>query len=381
MDDLHPESAAYLTGRQQTLASPALPDASAEAQWQQMLGTLCQFVEQVRFSTGSTLRLKGQHYHDAYLLLEGTVGVYHHDPGDPMGVLRRFTGDTIGEIGFLHGTPANADVIALSPLTAFLITDEAIERLQHAAPAAAVWLLQRLAARAEARRSVSITETGLKRGCVGRVEVGLCRNSDHMRRVQQLRYDVYCRELGRSSAYANHKEGLLTDRLDEFAHVFMARRGDEVIGSLRVNFANEGDLGVLESLYGMRRSADHPRSTGICTRFVVHSDWRGSDVALKLIAAATRFGMRQGKRTCYIDAAPELLHYYRAMGFRVTNSCFLHYDNGPAIPMRLDLRRHGRRLGGRFTRLQYVRLYALARALKVIALASGRPTAGLLQRV
>ena len=349
---------------QQTQGASLTTGTERDAVWQNVLGTLCQFVEQTRLSTGSTLRIKGQHYNDAYLLLEGTVGIYGHDPRDPLGVLRRFPGDTIGEIGFLHGTPANADVVALSPVVAFCINDEAIQRLQHAAPGVAVWLLQRLAARAEARRSVSVTEAGLRGADSERVDIGLCRHAEHLRRVQQLRYDVYCRELGRGSAYANHEEETLADRLDEFAHVFMARRGDEVIGSLRVNFANEGDLGVLESLYGMRHSPAHPKATAICTRFVVHPDWRGSDVALKLIAAATRFGLREGKQVCYIDATPELLHYYRALGFRTANAQFLHYDNGPSVPMRVDLRRHGRRLGGQFTRLQYWRLYSLARVYK-----------------
>ena len=349
---------------QDSLTLALSPDGETDPVLRNVLASLAEFTEQHHFRQGETLRLKGQHYRDAFLIIEGKVGVYRHDPSAPDHMIRRLPGDTIGEIGFLHGTAANADVIALEAVSAFCIDDAAMKRLRHGSPDVAVWLLQRLAHTACTRRSVNLTPGVLRSAEEAPIEVQLCRDDAQRRLAQSLRYQVYCGELGRTSAHADHEAGVLRDRLDDFAYVFIARSGDAIIGTLRLNFASEGDLGVLEALYGMRASAHHPDHTGICTKFVVHPDWRGSAVALKLIAAATRFGVRHGGRECYIDAIPALLHYYQAMGFVVTNDCFLHEENGPSIPMRLDLRRHGRRLSREFNRMQMVRLYLASRVYK-----------------
>ena len=342
------------------------PNGETDPVLRNVLASLAEFTTQCQFDEGVALRLKGQHYSDAFLIIEGEVGVSGHDPANPSHIIRRGPGDTIGEIGFLHGTSANADVLALAPVTAFRIDDAAMRRLQHGSAEVGVWLLQRLAQHASARRSVNLTPAGLSGAGDAPIEVQLCRDASQKREAQRLRYRVYCGEHGRTSTHADHEAGLLKDRLDDFAHIFLAKSGDEVIGTLRLNFAREGELGVLETLYGMHDSAHHPHDTGICTKFVVHPDWRGSPVALKLIGAAARFGVRQGGRECYIDAIPALMHYYRAMGFVVTNDCFLHEENGPSVPMRLDLRRHGRRLSREFSRLQFVRLYLASRVYKTL---------------
>ena len=57
-----------------------------------------------------------------------------------------------------------------------------------------------------------------------------------------------------------------------------------------------------------------------------------------------RFGMQNSIKECFIDCIPKLLPYYKAVGFKVSGEKFLHRENGPSIPMRLDVQIHGETL-------------------------------------
>lgn len=176
------------------------------------------------------------------------------------------------------------------------------------------------------------------------IAVCLCRDAAMLWRAQRLRYDVYCRELGRWSPHADAAKQIIADELDATGRTFIALDGDEVVGTLRVNLSVDGLLGGLESLYGMPHSEHHPHATAICTKFIVTRAHRGGPTAPGLIAAAVRLGRRHGIRESYIDCIPPLLPYYRALGFRETGASFLHCENGPSLAMVLDVARDGDRL-------------------------------------
>ena len=179
-------------------------------------------------------------------------------------------------------------------------------------------------------------------------------------RAQQLRYEVYCQELKRESPYSDHEKRTISDPLDDFGYTFLAVEGGQTIGTLRVNLAREGSLGVLEELYGMRQSANYPDAIAVCTKFIVRKSRRGGAAATKLISAAVRCGLERGVRDCYIDCVPTLLPYYKALGFTVAGREFFHRENGPSIPMVLDVAGHGRRLGMDGGARDYLKVFARA---------------------
>ena len=93
----------------------------------------------------------------------------------------------------------------------------------------------------------------------------------------------------------------------------------------------------------------------------------GVDLAERLDAkaAVAKFGLRNSIREGYIDCIPALLPYYKALGFVQTGPQFLHRENGPSRPMKLDLDRHGKKLatkyesggvGGLFLKATLIRL-------------------------
>jgi hypothetical protein len=180
------------------------------------------------------------------------------------------------------------------------------------------------------------------------IGVVLCCDQRMLERAQRLRYDVYCTELGRPSPHADHGRRLISDDLDEFGHTFVAIQTGETIGTLRTNFAKEGDLGILEEVYGMRQSKHHPGHTAICTKFIVARARRGSLAFVRLVVAWLDYVTRKGVRECYIDCIPGLVPFYERFEFKPAAASFLHCENGLSVPLMLDLTRHGHALCDRF---------------------------------
>ena len=324
------------------------------------------FGREVSFEPGEVLRHKGHHYNDMFLINDGSVDVDLEAGGTALAV--GGTGAPIGEIGFLRGVAATATVTARTPIRARLIDDATLARIESEEPALASEFLRYLAETAEERISHNLTMVSPSASYSGghSVEVYLCRNRELLENAQRLRYEVYCGELGRRSPFADDQRKVIADPLDDFGYTFIAVDGEETIGTIRGNFSFEGPLGVLEELYGMRTSPRHPAATGVCTKFIVKKTRRGGPTAIKLISALVRFGVERGIKECYIDCIPALIPYYRALGFTVVGPKFFHRENGPSYPMRLDLERHGERLGREGGPRQYFKLFVHAEAIKMM---------------
>lgn len=298
------------------------------------------------FQPGDLLRQKGVHYRDMLLTIDGDLEVDFEGESTPSKPVISKPGTPIGEIGFLRGTAASATVRATSKGSAMRIDDDAMERLETHQPVLVSEFLHFLAEVAEERTSFNLLTAKKGPGFAEgpEVEILICRTEEMLKRAQRLRYDVYCGELGRQSPFADHDQKIITDELDRFANTFIAMEGDEIIGTLRSNEASLGPLGILEELYGMRKSEHHPRATAVCTKFVVRKSRRGGPTAFKLIAAVVKYGLQRQVKECYIDCIPSLLPYYKAMGFVPCGQRFLHRENGPSDPLRLDLVKYGKRL-------------------------------------
>jgi predicted GNAT family N-acyltransferase len=351
------------------IKKPSMPDLSESEPTALIKSKLLQSIcRQIRFDTGDVLRQKGQHYRDMYVITDGRVEVDLESGRRGAKIVVSHPGFPIGEIGFLRGWPAMATVIARAPTTALVIDDPTLARLEHEQPALTAHLLRHLAKTAEERTSYNLTWGSMPTIFTKpqTIEVHLCRNKDMLERAQRLRYEVYCQELGRRSPYADHDRRIITDHLDDAGHTFVAIEDGETIGTLRANLSSEGSIGILEELYGMKTSRHHPKATGICTKFVVKKSKRGSLASMKLIAAVTKYGIRNRIQECYIDCIPALLPYYKAIGFKITGHIFFHRENGPSHPMVLDLARHGERLSKEGGVREYLGLIIKAQTIKWI---------------
>lgn len=307
-----------------------------------------------------------------YVLISGSVTVNRGPDGAAVHV--GAPGAPIGEISFLRGWPATATVTAVEPVEVFVLDDGRLSQLELRQPRATADFMRYLAEVAEERTASNLAlDTATPRYDRRHlVDVHLCRNDEMLARAQRLRYEVYCTELGRQSPFADHQKRLIADQLDATGQTFLALEGGEVTGTLRANLASDGNLGILEELYGMSRSPYHPAATAICTKFIVRKAKRGGQTSFKLIAAVVTLGLRLGVKECFIDCIPPLLPYYKAMGFAESGPVFLHRENGPSHPMRLDLQRHGARLSREAGLLAYARLIVVASVHKLLAAARSR---------
>jgi CRP-like cAMP-binding protein len=297
----------------------------------------------VQFAPGDVLRQKGHHYKDMYLLIEGSVAVDRQtNRGQELVVAN--AGSPIGEIGFLRGTSASATVAAKTATRALVLDASTRAYLVEQQPRLAERVLRQLALIAEERTSANLRFDPSAFGAAASREVLLCQNNEMLQTAQRLRYAVYCEELKRRSPYADHAKKIIADDLDRTGHTFVAVESGETVGTVRANISSEGPLGVLEGLYGMRASKNHPQATAICTKFIVKKSKRGGLTALALISAVARYGLRHCIQEAYIDCVPALLPYYRAIGFTVVGDAFLHQENGLSHPMMLKVFEHGQRL-------------------------------------
>jgi predicted GNAT family N-acyltransferase len=334
---------------------PAIPSAIPPAQ-------LAPYCAAADFAAGQVLREKGAYYRDLYLIAEGRVAVQLADGTARNGSIELGPGSTIGEIGFLRGSPASARVVASEPSRALVVDDGTIGRIEAADPDLAVRLSRFLAATSDARRHYNDTVLGSgpdpAKGA--RIEVLLCRDEAMLEDALRLRYEVYCGELGRDSPYADHERRTIRDTLDDFGHTLIAFADGEPVGTVRCNLRREGDLGMLLALYGMDGSAVEPDKTCVATKFIVRKSHRGSAVALQLLATLAGYLLRLDLEECYIDCIPALLPYYKALGFTVTAQPFHHYENGLSHPMKLTSRQ-AMRLSGHIGLPGKLRIYLLAR--------------------
>jgi predicted GNAT family N-acyltransferase len=323
------------------------------------------FCSEIRFAPGDVIRQKGQHYADMYLITDGCVEV-DRETGHAakLGV---GAGSPVGEIGFLRGCPATATVTATTATSSLVIDDATLARLEREQPAVAAELLRHLAATADERTNDNLIFTATSRtyGRAKPIDVYLCRSPDMLESAQRLRYEVYCEELGRQSPYADHARKIITDDLDDKGYTFVAVEGGETVGTLRANLSAESSLGILEELYGMRRSAFHPDATAVSTKFIVKKSRRGGPTSIKLISAVVRFGLRAHVKECYMDSIPALLPYYKALGFTIAGRQFFHRENGPSHPMILDVAKHGERLSNEAGVRDFLNLIVKAQAIRL----------------
>lgn len=343
-----------------------LSSSSADTDVAAFADEMCPYCELKALSPGDLLREKGQYYRNMYLITHGDC-VVETDPGNrSVAPIIRGPGQPIGEIGFLRGLAATATVTAHEKMQVLVIDDQTITLLEAHKPELVATLLQRLGEIADDRTSYNLTlpDDGELEDEGGEVEILLCRNAEMLREAQKLRYDVYCTELERSSPNADHKEKIIADGLDGFTHCFIAVRGGKTVGTIRANSPAEGAIGSLESLYGMARSEHHPGATSVTTKFIVTRELRRSPLAMKLVSHASQYGLNYGVVESFIDCVPSLLHYYRAMGFTQSEKPFLHPENGPSIPLRINLEKNAKTLIGDVGLRRMIAFYAKAKAYK-----------------
>ncbi len=143
--------------------------------------------------------------------------------------------------------------------------------------------------------------------------------------IYRLRYDVYVEELGDREAHSHNR---LTDKLDNQARLLMAIEGDELIGTLRINWGGDGSFAEkFYQYYDLSRfsKAVTDEQMIVFDRFVVKPTYRGTQAPFQLLAAISIFSLENGVQLAFCDCKPHLLNLYHRLGFRKYTSA---YDSG-----------------------------------------------------
>lgn len=321
------------------------------------------------FPPNEFLRHSGRYYNYMYVLVDGEVRVKFSDSGKARKPVILSQPAALGEMAFLSGRKAMADVVAQTNVTCLKIDDKVIAYLRKANASLASQFMRYLAevsANREQENLLWVDSSG-SLSKQSKQEVRLCRSKEVLLEVQKLRYQIYWHELERNCHGADHERKILTDPLDDFGHTFVCYDGGRLVGAISANRTNEGDIGDLADLYGMKTSKYYPDYTAITTKFVIVPSHRKSTTALELIAALCAYGMQQGIEEGYIDSILPLMPYYKALGFEVAEKPFIHPENGFTVPLKFNFRKYGPKVSRPPTRYSMFELYLKSRYYKLQA--------------
>jgi hypothetical protein len=168
-------------------------------------------------------------------------------------------------------------------------------------------------------------------------KIRLTENDAEREQVFNLRYKVYIEEMGKTAHHANSIERSIREPLDESAKIIVALSDNQVVGTVRTNLARDSDLTYYPQLYGMDCVGDaHPQFTSISGKLMVQKEFRGNQLAVKLIRENYRQLLLEGIRFDFSECDDELASYYNKIGYRNIGT-LNHPEYGEGIILRLDL--------------------------------------------
>jgi predicted GNAT family N-acyltransferase len=157
--------------------------------------------------------------------------------------------------------------------------------------------------------------------------------------IYRLRYEVYVEELKWQERYADHSRKRIVDPLDETAYLLGAWDDDQCVGTVRTNFARDGQLEPYFDYYGLRQLPSEALSeVSITTRLMVIPALRKSPLSARLACATYRHVLKQGIKADYCDCIPKAVPFFLRLGYRLHLPEFHHPDYGLGVVLRLDLR-------------------------------------------
>ena len=161
-------------------------------------------------------------------------------------------------------------------------------------------------------------------------------NREELEQIVRLRYQIYVAEMNRPQKYADHEARTIVDPLDATGHILAAVAEHGVVGTVRVNFCQDGTVGDYAQFYEIDRELGRWAQSSITTRLMVKPEYRGTRGPLQLAHASFCLGLEQGTRWNYIDCNPPLLRFFERLGY-VERFMKHHPEYGHVHCMRLDL--------------------------------------------
>lgn len=186
------------------------------------------------------------------------------------------------------------------------------------------------------------------------MEIRLVQTESEKDAVYRLRYKIYIREMGLNQFFADHARQRICEPLDEFGYIFAAFQGNQVVGTVRLNYSKLSDIGYYPSLFEMDSVGHfHPQHTSITTKLIVSPELRSTTLAVRLALAAYQTAVKDQIRYDFIECKPNLVNLFLRLGYKVHKGRIFHPERGECISMILDLENfeHLEKIGSPFRRV------------------------------
>ena len=154
--------------------------------------------------------------------------------------------------------------------------------------------------------------------------------------IYRLRYEVYVEERHSYKDVADHENRLLFDTYDQTGRLLYARVGDEVVGSLRLNWgADVPFTKEIMTTYEIQRFLPIiPMGQMIIfSRFMIRSDYRRKGVSFQFLATMFTFFLENGLQLAFCDCRPHLINSYVRLGFRTYAQTYNDPIAGLLVPL------------------------------------------------
>jgi N-acyl amino acid synthase FeeM len=168
--------------------------------------------------------------------------------------------------------------------------------------------------------------------------------------VFRLKYRVYVEEMAVPLEGVDHAAKIVREPLDEWGVLLAAYDGHVLVGSSRINFGADGDLGPYADWLRMRRFAGYfPSRVSLRTRFFMAPEARAGGLVLPLMRAGYRMQLDRRVAFDFSECRRDDAQLWKRFGYRWLFPRFAYPGDetqGPHVPLVLavqDYRRLSRR--------------------------------------
>jgi len=149
------------------------------------------------------------------------------------------------------------------------------------------------------------------------IEIRLAQTEEELEAIYRFRYEIYVEELGYILAHTDHERKKIADPLDKTARIIGAFEDGKVVGTIRLNYARDSDMGNHTDLYSLHQAGEyHPCHTAVTERLMVANRFRGGSLGIRLAEAAYRMAHSDRIEFCFIGCKSHLVEFFLSMGFR-----------------------------------------------------------------
>ena len=150
----------------------------------------------------------------------------------------------------------------------------------------------------------------------------------------RLRYELYVEDQKLFADEADHECRWLCDEYEGSSQIFIAVHDGRVIGSSRITLGGETVLSQeSREAYNFACFAGivDERDIAICTRLVVHPEYRGGHLAFRLFEACLAYAAESNAELILGNCEPHLVSHYLKLGFRPFGELMNHPTRGVRV--------------------------------------------------